>query len=467
MARKKIVIEGPVDVVDTTADGRGIAKHDGRVIFVRGAIPGDRAELKITGRRRRFLEAMVDKLEKPSEYRIEPVCDHFGICGGCKWQHFDYEGQLKYKSKMVTDSLNRIGKVELPESEPILGAKELFRYRNKMDYSFCKSRWLSYEEMDKKPELKTMPGAGLHAPNIYYKVVHVDNCHLQHEFGDEIRNALYNFAVSQGLSFYDQQENAGLLRGLILRNSSIGQWMAVAVFGEKNKEHIVLCMDYLKDKFPQINSLNYIINTKLNDSIYDLKVVTFEGEEAIYEQFENLKFKISPKSFFQTNSAQGLELYKVVRDYANLQGTETVYDLYTGTGSIAIFLAEKAHKVVGIESVPDAIGDAKLNAKLNGIQNADFVCGQMRDAFSDEFIKKHGRADLVVLDPPRAGMHKDVIAQLRQLSAARVIYVSCNPATQARDLAELADLYRVVRYRPVDLFPHTAHVENVVELILR
>jgi 23S rRNA (uracil1939-C5)-methyltransferase len=457
-----------VPVVDAGARGKSVAKtDDGEVIFLTDAVPGDVVDIETFKKKKSFYEGKVTHFIERSERRVEPVCKHFYVCGGCKWQHMGYDSQLYFKQKEVTENLKRIGHLELPEITPIAGSKNQYHYRNKMEFSFSANRWLTLEEIQSGVEIEDKKALGFHIPGMWDKILHLDECHLHPEIGERIRLSVHAFAKAEHLSYFNPREKTGLLRTLMLRMSSTGENMVVIQFFQEDVEKRTLLLEHLKAEFPEITSLQYIINEKANDTIYDQDVVLFNGRDHIFEEMEGLKFKISAKSFYQTNSAQAYELYKITRDFAGLTGEELVYDLYTGTGTIAQFVARNAKKVVGIESIPVAIEDAKTNAELNGMKNTVFVAGDMKNVFTSDFIAEHGKPDVIITDPPRDGMHKDVIAELLRLETPRIVYVSCNSATQARDLALLSEVYYIKQVQPVDMFPQTHHVENVVTLELK
>lgn len=457
-----------VPVVDAGAKGKSVAKtEEGEVIFLTDAVPGDIVDIETFKKKKSFYEGKVTHFIKRSERRVEPVCKHFNVCGGCKWQDMGYDSQLYFKEKEVTENLRRIGHLELPEITPIAGSASQYQYRNKMEFSFSANRWLTLEEIQSDVEIEDKKALGFHIPGMWDKILHLDECHLHPEIGERIRLCVHAFAQSNELSYFDPREKTGLLRTLMLRMSSTGENMVVVQFFKDEPDSRIALLEHLKSTFPEITSLQYIINEKANDTIYDQEVICYHGRDHIYEEMEGLKFKISAKSFYQTNSAQAYELYKITRDFAGLTGEELVYDLYTGTGTIAQFVANKAKKVVGIESIPVAIEDAKTNALGNGIDNTVFVTGDMKNVFTSDFIEQHGKPDVIITDPPRDGMHKDVVEQLLQLKTPRIVYVSCNSATQARDLALLAPLYTINKVQPVDMFPQTYHVENVVLLELK
>lgn len=467
MARKKtekIVFEN-VEVLDAGAKGVSVAKAaDGKVIFIPNVVPGDVVDVQTFKKRKAYYEGKAVYFHKLSDKRVEPVCTHFGACGGCKWQNMDYQFQLGYKHQEVENNLKRIGKIDLPEFEPILGSKEQFFYRNKMEFSFSNARWLTDDEIKSGEELGKENALGFHIPKMWDKILDIQKCHLQQDPSNQIRNEIRAFANENGLAFYNPREHTGFLRTLMIRTASTGEIMVLIQFFKEDVKKRELLLNFLKDRFPEITSLQYVINGKPNDTIYDQNVVCFHGRDYILEEMEGLQFSINAKSFYQTNSEQAYELYKITREFAGLTGEELVYDLYTGTGTIAQFVSKKAKKVIGVEAVPEAIADAKLNAERNKITNCEFFVGDMKNVFNDDFIAQHGQPDVIITDPPRDGMHKDVVAQILKIAPKRVVYVSCNSATQARDLALMDEMYQVVRVRPVDMFPQTHHVENVVLL---
>lgn len=482
MARKKkeLPLLKGVEITGVAAEGKAIARvqlrpesEDRIVVFIPYAAPGDVADVQLDRKKHSFAEGHIVNLVKASEERTEPVCESFGVCGGCRWQHLPYEAQLRHKRQQVVDALERIAKVELPEIPMTLGSKKIFGYRNKMEYTFSDKKWRTWEEIKSGKEFEDSNNAlGFHIPGAFDKVLHINKCHLQADKGDEIRNFLFDFAEKEGLSFYNIRENKGLLRTVMIRLASTGESMVCLVFGEDDKENIIKVMTALGERLPEITSLLYVVNLKLNDTISDQEVVSFRGPDYIDEEMEGLRFRINAKSFYQTNSEQAYELYKVARSMAGLDETvegekPLVYDLYTGTGTIANFVARNCRKVIGIEYVPEAIEDAKLNARVNGLDNTLFYAGDMKDILTDEFVAQHGRPDVMIVDPPRAGMHQDVVNVILNAEPERIVYVSCNPATQARDLALLDTKYKVTAVQPVDMFPHTHHVENVVRLDLR
>ncbi len=462
--KKNIFVEN-APIVDISSEGKSVAKIDGMVIFVDGGVPGDIADVMITRKKNNYAEGHVVTIKKPSENRVEPVCQHFGHCGGCKWQNLDYPTQLSFKHKTVADALTRIGKLDIEHLEPIFGNKEAYYYRNKLEFSFSDKKWLTNEQVKSGEQIDNRNGLGFHIPKMFDKILDIKTCYLQEEPSNAIRNGIRDFANTHNLSFFGVREKTGLLRTLMIRTSSNGEIMVVIQFFENQPENSVLLLDYLKNTFPQITSLQYTINQKGNDTLQDLEIITYYGRDHIFEEMEGLKFKISARSFYQTNSPQAYELYKITRDFCGLTGNEVVYDLYTGTGTIANFVSRQAKKVVGVEYVEDAVNDAKENSSFNGITNTLFFAGDMKDILNESFIAEHGRPDVVITDPPRAGMHEDVVRVLLKAAPEKIVYVSCNPATQARDLAMMTDQYEIRRILPVDMFPQTAHVENVVLLV--
>ncbi|UII80245.1 23S rRNA (uracil(1939)-C(5))-methyltransferase RlmD [Flagellimonas sp. CMM7] len=462
--RSRLMFEN-VEVIDAGAKGKSVGKApDGRIIFLSNAVPGDVVDVMTTKKRKAFFEGIATKFHTLSERRTTPKCEHFGVCGGCKWQHMAYEHQLHFKQKEVENNLKRIGNLELPETTPILGSKEHYFYRNKMEFSFSSSRWLTQEEIDSESQIEDRNALGFHIPGMWDKILDIKKCHLQEDPSNAIRLEVKNFASKNGLAFFNPRQQQGLLRTMMLRTASTGEIMLLIQFFEDNQEQRELLLNHIEQTFPEITSLLYVINQKQNDTIYDQEVVCFAGRDHIFEEMEGLRFKINAKSFYQTNSEQAYELYKVTRDFANLTGNELVYDLYTGTGTIAQFISKKAKKVIGVESVPEAIEDAKNNALHNNISNVEFFVGDMKKVFNSSFIEQHGQPDIIITDPPRDGMHKLVVEQLLQIAPEKIVYVSCNSATQARDLALLDEKYQVTRVQPVDMFPQTHHVENVVLL---
>ena len=454
-----------VEVIDAAARGKTVAKApDGRVIFLPNAVPGDIVDVQTFKKRKAYFEGKATVFHKLSDKRTTPECQHFGVCGGCKWQDMGYEHQLFYKQKEVTNNLTRIGHLDLPEVTPILGSAEQYFYRNKMEFSFSDSRWLTLEEVQSDQDLGDRNALGFHIPGMWDKILDIKKCHLQADPSNAIRNAVKDFAIKNNLEFFNTRNQTGLLRTMMIRTSSTSDIMVVIQFFKEDKAKRELLLDYVAETFPEINSLQYIINEKANDTIYDQDVICYKGEDHIFEEMEGLTFKINAKSFYQTNSNQAFELYKLTRDFADLKGDELVYDLYTGTGTIAQFVSKKAKKVVGVEAVPDAISAAKENAERNKITNCEFFVGDMKNVFNQEFINTHGQPDVIITDPPRDGMHKDVVQQILNIAPKKVVYVSCNSATQARDLALMKAQYVITKVQAVDMFPQTHHVENIVLL---
>lgn len=469
MARKKkeLPLLEKVTITDVAAEGKAVAKVNELVIFVPYVVPGDVVDLQVKRKKNHYAEAVAVKFHEKSPLRTEPFCSYFGVCGGCKWQCLSYEEQLKYKQKQVFDNLTRIGKVELPEFRPILGSEKTRFYRNKLEFTFSNKRWLTEEEVKQDVKYDQMNAVGFHIPGAFDKVLAIDKCWLQDDISNQIRNAVRDYAYAHNFPFFDLRTQEGLLRNIMIRTSSTGELMVVLqckVTDDEGRRKMEEILQFMADSFPQITSLMYVINNKCNDTIGDLDVEVFKGNDHIFEEMEGLRFKVGPKSFYQTNSEQAYNLYKVAREFAGLTGNELVYDLYTGTGTIANFVARQARKVVGIEYVPEAIEDAKVNSALNGIDNTLFYAGDMKDILTNDFIAEHGRPDVIITDPPRAGMHNDVIDVILAAEPKRIVYVSCNPATQARDLQLLDGKYKVTAVQPVDMFPHTHHVENVVQL---
>lgn len=463
-----------LSIIDIAEEGKGVGKADELVIFVDKAVPGDVVDVRIVKKKKNFAEAVIESLNTASELRTDPFCQHFGTCGGCKWQHMGYDSQLKFKHKNVEAALQRLAKIDTSAMEPILGSGENKYYRNKLEYTFSNKRWLNKQDMAERPEGLAGPNEelemnalGFHVPLRFDKILDIQHCYLQAEPSNSIRNSVRTYALNNGLSFYDLRNHEGALRNLIIRTSSTGEVMVAVVFAYAEQEQVDGLMDFLKVNFPEITSLLYIINQKKNDTIFDQEVITYSGRDHIFEEMNGLKFKIGVKSFYQTNSDQAYELYKITKEFAGFSGDELVYDLYTGAGTIANFVAASVKEVVGIEYVPTAIEDAKFNSELNEIKNTVFYAGDMKDILTREFIAEHGKPDVVITDPPRAGMHADVVERLLEMESEKIVYVSCNAATQARDLALLKEKYEVVRIKPVDMFPHTQHVENVVLLKFR
>lgn len=466
MARKRKelpVLEG-VEITGVAAEGKSVARVNDMVVFIPFGAPGDIVDVKIDRKRKSYAEGHIVDMKQPSALRCEPACSHFTVCGGCRWQHLPYSYQLECKQQQVADAMQRIAKVPIPEINPILGSEQIWEYRNKMEYTFSNRMWLTFDQLRSGEEFPDRDAAGFHIPGAFDKVLDIDRCHLQDDFSNRLRKFIKSHAKSKGYTFFDLKAQMGLLRTLMVRIASTGEIMAVMVFGADEPENIVELMEAVAAEFPEITSLQYVVNLKANDTIGDQTVVCFKGKPYIEEDMEGLRFRIGPKSFYQTNSRQAYELYKVARKFAALTGDELVYDLYTGTGTIANFVSSGAREVIGIEYVPEAIEDAKINSEVNGINNTRFFAGDMKDVLTDEFIAQYGRPDVMIIDPPRAGMHDDVIKVILNAEPQRIVYVSCNPATQARDLSMLDEKYKVEEIQPVDMFPHTHHVENVVRL---
>lgn len=467
MARRKKdkVIFKSVEVLDAGARGISVGKTpEGQVILIPNVVPGDVVDVQTFKKKKSYYEGKPILFHHYSADRTEPVCGHFGVCGGCKWQNMTYEKQLFFKEKEVYNNLKRIGKIELPDFEPILGSENTLFYRNKMEFSFSDSRWLTQEEIQKEEQVGDKNALGFHIPGMWDKILDINKCYLQADPSNDIRNEIKRFAVQENIPFYNARTQQGLLRTLMMRNTSLNEWMVLVQFFHEDRKNIEKLMSHISVTFPQITSLLYVINDKGNDTLYDREINCFSGKSYIVEEMEGLQFMINAKSFYQTNGAQAYELYKITRDFADLQGDEIVYDLYTGTGTIAQFVSKKAKKVVGIEAVPEAIEDAKANALNNSIENCTFFAGDMKKVLTDDFIATHGQPDVIITDPPREGMHKEVVEQILKVAPQKVVYVSCNSATQARDLALMDEMYKVTRVRPVDMFPQTHHVENVVLL---
>ena len=463
--RKPLPILTDILITDVAAEGKAIAKVDNLVIFVPYVVPGDVVDLQIKRKKHSYAEAEAIAIKKNSELRAQPFCKHFGVCGGCKWQCLPYEEQLRFKQKQVWDNLTRIGKIELPEMMPILGSKHVARYRNKLEFGFSNKKWLTSEQVASGVQFDCMDAVGFHIPGAFDKILDIEECHLMDDINNRLRNGIRAYALAHGLTFFDLRQQTGLLRNMMLRTSATGEIMLLMQFcmrGADDEAQAKALLEHLHAAFPEVTSLLYVNNTKCNDTIGDLDVQTFAGTPFIYETMEGLRFKVGPKSFYQTNTEQAYELYKVARNFAALTGDELVYDLYTGTGTIANFVARQARQVVGIEYVPEAIEDAKVNAALNGLDNTLFYAGDMKDILTTGFIERHGKPDVIITDPPRAGMHADVVNAILFAAPRRIVYVSCNPATQARDLALFDTDYRVTKVQPVDMFPQTHHVENVV-----
>ncbi|MDY5075398.1 MAG: 23S rRNA (uracil(1939)-C(5))-methyltransferase RlmD [Paludibacteraceae bacterium] len=470
MKKKNLPLLKDITITGIAAEGKALTRIDDMVVFVPYCVPGDIVDLQVTKKKHSFMEARVERIVKPSEERCEAVCKHYGVCGGCKWQILPYPAQLRYKQQQVTDNLTRIGKVKLPEISPILGSKHIYAYRNKLEFTFADRKWLSWDEIHAAGGLDKIDntyGLGFHITNCFDKVLDIEECHLMPDINNRIRNGIRRFARDHGMTFYNEHTHQGQLRTLILRANHKGEIMLILSFGEPLDDNGFALLEWLHSEFPEIISLQYVVNTKYNDTIGDLDIQVFFGADHIMEEMEGLQFKVGPKSFYQTNTEQAYELYKVARDFAELTGEELVFDLYTGTGTIANFVAKQAKQVIGIEYVPEAIEDAKVNAKINLLDNTLFFAGDMKDILNEDFIAQYGRPDVIITDPPRAGMHEDVVKTILFAEPRRIVYVSCNPATQARDLALLDEKYEVTKVQPVDMFPHTQHVENVVQLKLR
>lgn len=465
--RKELPVLEDVHITGVAAEGNALARVNDMVVFIPYGAPGDVADVRLTRKRSSYAEGRIERMVTPSPDRVAPRCEHFGTCGGCRWQHLPYGLQLKFKQEQVEAALTRIAKVELPPISPIKGSERIWEYRNKMEYTFSNRRWLTYEQLNSPEVFDNRDGAGFHIPGAFDKVLDISRCHLQDSLGDELRLFIKEYGRSHGMSFYDLKAQTGLLRTLMIRIASTGETMAVMSFGEDDPDAVRELLDAVRARFPRLTSLMYVINTKCNDTISDQEVLLHSGREYIEEEMEGLRFRIGPKSFYQTNSRQAYELYKVAREFAGLTGDELVYDLYTGTGTIANFVSRQARRVIGIEYVPEAIEDAKVNSAANGITNTEFYAGDMKDVLTADFIAAHGTPDVMIVDPPRAGMHQDVVDVILAARPRRIVYVSCNPATQARDLALLDTEYRVTAVQPVDMFPHTHHVENVVQLEIR
>ncbi len=463
MARRKQVQEN-IKITGIADKGMAVGRDDeGMVYFVQGAVPGDIVDVLVLRKKSSFKKGIVYEYKSYSPERIEAKCLHFGVCGGCKWQNLDYTSQVKYKEQTVKDVFKRLAHIEPEEFRSLLSCNQIFEYRNKMEYSFSQRRWATKEELASDEIIEFGPAVGLHPPGAFDKVVQIDKCWLQDDLSNDIRNYLHELAQEKSWTYYDSKLHKGFLRNLRIRNSTLGEWMVLMIFGEKNDKDIFILLDMLSQKFPQITSLHYVINEKMNDSIHDLNTIHYKGEEGITEQLSHLKYRFGPKSFFQTNSYQAVKLFDLIVELADFKGTETVYDLYTGLGSIALYIAKNCKKVIGIEEIKEAIEDAEINKKINNVQNAYFEVGDVKDQFNDVFVEKYGKADLIIVDPPRAGLHKDVCEMLNKTAADRIIYVSCNPSTQARDIM-LMPTYKIKVLQAVDMFPHTHHIENVVLL---
>ncbi len=464
MARAKKPLLENVEITAIASEGKALGRVDDKVVFVPMLVPGDVVDIQVTRKRKSYMEGFVVKQHKFSEMRQDAKCSHFGVCGGCKWQHLPYDKQLEFKQQQVIDNLKRIGHFELPEISPIMGSDLQYYYRNKLEFTFSNKRWLRKEEIGSEINIKQRNALGFHIPGLFDKILDIDKCYLQSEISNRIRNGIREYALKNNISFHDIREHKGMLRTLIIRNSSAGELMLILNLYQEDKDVREGLLNYIKESFPEVTSLMYVINHKPHDSIGDLEVKLFSGKDHMIEEMEGLKFKVGPKSFYQTNSKQAFELYKVAREFAALNGDEIVYDLYTGTGTIANFVAGSAKKVIGLEYVPEAIEDAVVNSELNGIENTSFFAGDIKDILNEEFLNKHGKPDVIITDPPRPGMHESVIKTILLAAPERIVYVSCNPATQARDITLLAEAYSVEAVQPVDMFPQTHHVENVALL---
>jgi 23S rRNA (uracil1939-C5)-methyltransferase len=462
--RKELPLLEKVTITDIGAEGNALARVDNLVVFVPMLIPGDVVDIKVIKKRKKYLEGRVLKFHEYSADRIKPQCIHFGVCGGCKWQHLPYRLQLHYKEKQVKDNLTRIGKIELPEISPIIGSSEIYFYRNKLEYTFSDKRWLTKEEIVSDSKFEREDALGFHIPGLFDKVLDIKECHLQPEPSDSIRNAVRRYAHDNNLKFFDLREQSGFLRNIVIRNSLEGNVMVIVVLFHDDVEERTGLLDFLASEFPQITSLMYVINSKRNDSLNDQIPVLYKGEDHLVEELDGLKFRIGPKSFYQTNTRQALVLYRIARDFAELTGEEVVYDLYTGTGTIANYISAYTKKVIGIEYVEESVRDAKINSEINNIHNAVFFAGDMKEVLTESFFTRHGKPDVIITDPPRAGMHEEVIKIITGAAAERIVYISCNPSTQSRDIQLLSVNYYVAAVQPVDMFPHTHHVENVVLL---
>ncbi|WP_140937896.1 23S rRNA (uracil(1939)-C(5))-methyltransferase RlmD [Sphingobacterium lumbrici] len=454
-----------ITIIDIAEEGKGVAKQDDLVLFIEKGVPGDVVDVELQRKKKNFAEGRVVNVIQKSEHRVDPFCPHFGVCGGCKWQHMTYDAQLQFKQQSVDNALLRIGKVDTSSMESILPSQQTAYYRNKLEFTFSNKRWLTSVDEQVAPD--NMDALGFHVPGRFDKILDIDHCFLQQDPSNDLRNAIRDFAVAEGITFYDLRAHEGALRNLIIRTSSTGEVMVIVVFAYPEEEQVEQLMSFIDRRFPDITSLLYIVNQKRNDTIFDQEIQVYKGRDFIYEEMEGLKFKIGAKSFYQTNSHQAYELYKITREFADLKGHELVYDLYTGAGTIANFVARTVKEVVGVEYVPSAIEDAKLNSEINGIGNTKFYAGDMKDVLTADFVSLHGKPDVVITDPPRAGMHADVVQRILEMEAEKIVYVSCNAATQARDLQILTEKYDVVRIKPVDMFPHTQHVENVVLLKIK
>lgn len=455
-----------VSIIDIAEEGKGVGKADDLVLFVDKAVPGDIVDVEVYRKKKNFGEGKIARLKKASEHRVTPFCEHFGTCGGCKWQHMTYNAQLQFKQKAVHDALTRLAKIDVGHMLPIVPSPADRYYRNKLEFTFSDKRWL-YDGENRDNEQLDMNALGFHIPGRFDKILDINHCYLQADPSNDLRNQLNAFAKAQGISYYNLKNHEGALRNLIIRTSTTGELMVIVVFAYASEDEVNAVMGFVDQNFPQITSLLYIINQKKNDTIFDQEVLAWRGPEYIHEEMNGIKFRIGPKSFYQTNSVQALHLYEIARDFAGFKGDERVYDLYTGAGTIANFVAGSVREVIGVEYVPSAIEDAKINSAINNITNTKFYAGDMKDVLNSEFVAEHGKPDVIITDPPRAGMHTDVVERLMEIEAPKIVYVSCNAATQARDLVVLKEKYNVTKIQPVDMFPHTQHVENVVLLELK
>jgi 23S rRNA (uracil1939-C5)-methyltransferase len=463
--KRKLPVLKDLEIIDFAAEGKSIGKMENKVVFVSGLVPGDIADIQITNMRKQFMEGYPVHISKESELRVKPFCSHFGVCGGCKWQNLPYEKQLEYKQKQVVDNLKRIGNVDLPGILPIIGSANQIHYRNKLEFTFSESRWLTDEEIKSESEIEERRALGFHIPGKFDRVLDINTCYLQDDLQNQIRKVVRDYTIQNDYSYYHLRGNKGLMRNLTTRNNLAGEWMVIVAFAEENQQAISCLMNHIKESFPQIVSLFYVINTKQNDTIYDQELILFSGKSYLIEELDGLKFKIGPKSFFQTNSRQVCELYKTALNFAGIKNDDIVYDLYTGTGTIAAFLSRCCKKVLGIEYVPEAIDDAWENANMNGINNIEFIAGDMKDILNVALYDSFGKPDVIITDPPRAGMHPDVVKAIVEAAPDRIVYVSCNPATQARDIHLLSTNYRLTAIQPFDMFPHTHHLENVAKMM--
>lgn len=462
--RKKLPLITDLEITDIAAEGKSIARYDNMVVFIPNLVPGDVADVQVVRKKKKYMEGFCTELKKESEIRTIPFCAHFGVCGGCKWQILSYEKQLYFKQKQVSDHLQRIGRVSLPEMNPILGSEQQQYYRNKLEYTFSSSRWLSDAEIKSGAEIDDRRALGFHLPGKFDRILDIDTCYLQNDLSNRIRNRIRDYTLQHDYTYFDHRSRTGLMRNLIIRNSNLGEWMVIVVFQYDEHEKIDPLINMLAVEFPDITSLMYVINPKLNDTINDLDIQLYSGRDHIIEELDGLKFRIGPKSFFQTNTSQALRLYRTALEFAELKGEELVYDLYTGTGTIANFISSHCKNVIGIENVGEAIKDAKVNSRINNIHNTQFFTGDIKDVLTPEFFTNYGRPDVIITDPPRAGMHPDVVKAIKESLPEIIVYISCNPATQARDIQLLSDVYHVNRVQPVDMFPQTHHVENIVRL---